>query len=115
MRMKRSPCIDPADLIRPPCWPSGTTCPNECASRLHDRVVRNHDELHGPWIGWRLVGRDLVGPGGIRVSPERMKGLMWRHESELRRDNARARNAQRKAGQQAVGKVTRIDMAARLC
>lgn len=111
MRMKRSVTTDPRDLIRPPCWPKDTECPNACAAALHSRVTQNHVELHGPWLGWRLAGRDLVGPSGIRVSPERMKGLMWRHESELRRDNARARNAQRKAGQQAVVTVLRINQA----
>ena len=46
---------------RPPCWPPDTPCPNTCAQAQADRIIRNHVELHGPWAGWRLAGRDPVG------------------------------------------------------
>ena len=111
MRMKRSPAIDPADLIRPPCWPKDTECPNPCAAELHKRITQNHVALTKEWAGWKLAGRDLVAPDGTRINPERLRGLAWRHASELRRDNARARNLQRKAGQQAVVTVLRINQA----
>lgn len=70
--------------VRPPCWPAGTQCPNDCAAALHDRVTRNHVALSGPWAGWRLAGRDLVAPDGQRINPQRLTGLMWRDAQELR-------------------------------
>ena len=59
------------------------------------RVVHKHVELHGPWSGWRLAGRDLVAPDGQRLSSERLRGLMLRASLEARRDAARARREQR--------------------
>lgn len=70
--------------MRPPCWPEGQPCPNRCAGDLHERVTRNHTTLHGPWAGWRMAGRDIVSPDGDRISPERLRGLIWRQEAEKR-------------------------------
>lgn len=79
---------------RPPCWPDdGSSCPNHCAQAHADRILRNQVELHGPWAGWRLAGRDLVSPEGLRLPERRLRGLVWRAEAEERRDRARARNA----------------------
>jgi len=97
-------CIDP----RPPCWPNDQPCPNSCAQAHHTRIVRNHTELHGPWFGWRMAGKYLVSPEGVRLTPERLKGLAWRQDAEARRDAARARNTARKAVLQ--GGVTVIRM-----
>ena len=60
-------------------------------------MVHNHTPLYGPWKGWRLAGRDLVSPDKVRLSPERLKGLVWRQDSEQRLANARARNTKAKA------------------
>ena len=45
-----------------------------------------------------------------RISPERMRGIMWRMEAEVRRDTARARNAKAKVSQGYV-KVVVVDLA----
>lgn len=37
------------------------------------------------WGGWRLRGRHLVSPEGQRITRERLIGLLWRDELELRR------------------------------
>jgi hypothetical protein len=79
---------------RPPCWPEGQRCPNACASAQHQRQVHNTTPLHGDWSGWRMAGADLVSPGGDRIRPERLLGLLWRQDAEARRDAARARNDQ---------------------
>lgn len=42
-------------------------------------------DLPGDWIGWRLRGRHLVSPDGERLTPERLSGLLWRDQLELRR------------------------------
>jgi hypothetical protein len=36
------------------------------------------------WTGWRIAGRWLVTPDRQRISPERLRGLLWRDEMELR-------------------------------
>lgn len=91
-------CIDPWDADRrPPCWPVGQSCPNPCAMAHYSHVVHNHVDLAGPWAGWRLAGRDLVGPGrgrdAVRISVDRLRGLLWREAAE-----ARLRAAQAKSG-----------------
>ena len=91
---------------RPPCWEARKPCPNQCAAQVFDQVTRNHVRLHGPWAGWRLVGREMVSPEGVRVSPERMKGLMWRQEAEARLTAIRARNSN--SGHRGVVTVLRI-------
>lgn len=42
-----------------------------------------------------MAGRDLVAPDGARISPERLRGLLWRQEAEERRDAARTRREKR--------------------
>lgn len=80
--------------MRPPCWPDGP-CPNDCARDLHDRIAHNRTRLNGPWEGWRMAGRDLVAPDGDRITPERLRGILWRQEAEARRDALRARRKPR--------------------
>ena len=46
-------------------------------------MVHNHTPLYGPWKGWRLAGRDLVSPDKVRLSPERLKGLVHRRDFRL--------------------------------
>lgn len=42
-------------------------------------------EGNSKWFGWRLRGRHLFAPDGSSMTPERLRGLMWRDEMELRR------------------------------
>lgn len=84
-------------ITRPPCWPDGQPCPNDCAAALHERVVYNHLDLTGPWQGWRFRGRDLISPSGLRLTPERLLGLAWRQHNEARLFQVRSRNAAAKA------------------
>ena len=78
-------------MRRPPCWPEGQPCPNDCATQLYAQIVHNRLTLTGPWDGWRFAGRDLVAPDGQRISPERLRGILFRQALEARRDHARAR------------------------
>ncbi|TWT23617.1 hypothetical protein FQY83_03030 [Luteimonas marina] len=79
----------------PPCWPKGQACPNECAASLYEREIYNRAPMHGPWAGWRMAGRELVSPDGDRITPERLRGLVWRLRAEARRDAARAAREKR--------------------
>lgn len=42
-------------------------------------------DLVGDWYGWRLRGRHLVSPEGEWITQERLSGLLWRDQLELRR------------------------------
>lgn len=94
---------------RPPCWPEGQPCPNPCADAHYRRTVYNQIDLTGPeWAGWRLAGRYLVAPDKTRITPERIRGLLWRQEAEARRDAARARSA---TGSQQLVRVVVVQLA----
>lgn len=84
--------------------------PEEMAARIYDLMIYNKTSLYGPWKGWRLAGRDLVSPDGLRVNPERLKGLVWRQEAELRREATRARKAQKERSSGATVKVLVVDL-----
>jgi len=107
MRMKRTPSPDAMAITenRPPCWPDDNKA-NPCALAHYNRVVHGHASLHT----WRQAGRYLVSPDGQRISPERMRGIMWRMEAEARRDTARARNTKAKVSQGCV-KVVVVELA----
>jgi hypothetical protein len=90
--------VDPWDTHRrPPCWAVGQTCPNPCAKAHYDHVVYNHVPLAGPWAGWRLAGRYLVGPGprrsSVRITPERLRGLLWAEAARERTEAAKVRSS----------------------
>lgn len=96
-------------MDRPPCWQDGKK-QNPCALAHYERVVHGHTDLRADWLGWKQRGRYLVAPDGQRISPERMRGIMWRLDAEARRDAARARNAKRKVSQGSV-KVVVVELA----
>lgn len=99
-------------IVRPPCSPSDRSQPNPCAQAHYDRVVHGNHSFTGEWLGWKQRGRWLVSPNGDRISPERMKGILWRLQAEERRDSAKARNAQRrKAVSQEMVKVVVVNLA----
>lgn len=72
-------------------------CPNTCASQLHERLVHNNTPLYGPWAGWRMAGRVLVSPDGDRISPERLRGILFVESNRLRLHQLRMRAAARLA------------------
>jgi hypothetical protein len=47
----------------------------EIATSLQDRVHCRYT-LSGPWAGWKIRGRVLIGPNGQRVTPEFLKRLI---------------------------------------
>lgn len=65
------------NLERPPCWPEGQRCPNDCAGQLHERVTYGTTPLHGHWTGWRIAGRFLIAPSRQRAAPELLAHLMF--------------------------------------
>lgn len=55
-------------------------CNAEHPEGHYERVVHNKTALYGPWTGWRMAGRFLVAPDRDRITPERLRGLLW-HET----------------------------------
>jgi hypothetical protein len=109
MRVTRNPNAHAVDL-RPPCWVDGQK-QNPCAVAHYDHVVNGHVDLRADWLGWKQRGKWLVSPQGDRISPERMKGILWRLQAEDRLAIAKARNAQGKAVRHQPVKVVVIDLA----
>lgn len=66
------------DVLRPPCWPEGHRCPNNCAAQLYQRVIYAHTPLHGPWEGWRLAGARLVSPHREWIDPATLDRYLFR-------------------------------------
>lgn len=67
------------------CW----HCKAESPDEHHARVVHGVCALYGPWSGWRLAGRELVSPDGDRLSPERLRGILF---GERHRPRSRSKN-----------------------
>jgi hypothetical protein len=55
------------------CW----HCKAESPAAHYERITHNKTALYGPWLGWRLAGRFLIGPL-VRITPERLSGIAWR-------------------------------------
>lgn len=53
----------------PPCCPDGRIT-NKCAAAEYSRRVTESYPLGGHWRGWRIQGRHLIGPGGLRFTPD---------------------------------------------
>lgn len=99
-------------MNRPPCWLEGQS-PNACANALYEHTVHNRTPLYGDWSGWELRGRDLVAPDGQRISPGRLRGLLWRDTLELRRAGYASRRAAEKGRRRAqLVKVVVVELAA---
>lgn len=72
----------------PPCHEVGKQ-PNACAFARYDRMIHNKAPLYGEWTGWRMAGRHLVAPNGVRFSPKELDAIAWaRKHAELRERKA---------------------------
>lgn len=47
------------------------------------------------WQRYRFQGEYLIAPGGERITPHRLEGLLWRQASEQRLAQVRARKRRR--------------------
>ena len=48
-------------------------------------------DLPGAWLGWRLRGRHLVSPHGDRISPARLRGILFLEAMQKRLARGRLR------------------------
>lgn len=60
----------------PPCLKPGEAL-NACARAVYAFEVNSTADLSGEWAGWRLRGRVLISPDGDRISPARLRGLLF--------------------------------------
>lgn len=64
---------------------------SEAEAFMYDACVLCHIDLSQEWRGWKIRGRDLVDPDGVRISVGRMRALMFREAADQRRDRAHIR------------------------
>lgn len=67
------------------------------------------------WAGWRVHGSYLIAPDGQRIHQRRLRGLMWREQTELHRagfaTRAQADSGKRPKRYGPTVKVVVIDLA----
>ena len=61
----------------PPCVRLGQPL-NPCAAARYAEQVLGHLDLFEDWRGWKFKGRYLVSPDGLKVNPERLRGILFR-------------------------------------
>lgn len=80
----------------PPCTTPGTR-PNLCARRHYDQHVMHNVDLPGPWAGWKIRGKWLIGPGGRKITRQQIEERFGRTRNdgapESGPPNARMANA----------------------
>jgi len=64
----------------PCCQPSGRIA-NTCAESVYRQRVDGYYRLNGAWSGWRIQGNKLIGPQGLRFTPQTLANA-WRSYSE---------------------------------
>lgn len=64
-----------AMLLRPPCWPEGTSQPNKCASKHYAQQVYGEFHLTQEFTGWRIKGGRLIAPGGRKLTVQQLRKL----------------------------------------
>lgn len=60
----------------PPCLVPGQPL-NACARGVYAFEINSTIDLTGPWHGWKLRGSVLVSPDKDRITPERLRGLLF--------------------------------------
>ncbi|WP_417473193.1 hypothetical protein [Luteimonas mephitis] len=59
-------------------------CQVEHPEAHHERVVYNKTPLYGPWVDWRMAGKDLTSSEADRISVRRFSGIPWAERSRKR-------------------------------
>ena len=77
------------------------------------QIVEIRTDIPAAWAGWSFSanGRHLVSPERDRITPERLRGLLWRDAMELRRAGLRSRSEAEKRVLRGRVKVVVVDLA----
>jgi hypothetical protein len=54
----------------PPCCGANGAVTNPCARTVYEQRVSGLVRLAGAWKGWRIQDGALIGPGGVRWTPQ---------------------------------------------
>lgn len=61
----------------PPCVRLGVPM-NPCARARYAEQVLGELDLFDEWRGWKFKGKYLVSPDGLKVNPQRLRGILFR-------------------------------------
>jgi hypothetical protein len=76
----------------PPCCPDGRVA-NPCAETVYRQRVDGFIRLAGAWTGWRIQGHALIGPHGLRFTPQTLRNA-WYSYSLTDESDKRSHSAQ---------------------
>lgn len=62
-------------MDKPRCVSAGLGV-SPCLRSVYNWKVYGNGPLHGEWEGWRIAGRDLVAPGGRRISIGEIEAIL---------------------------------------
>lgn len=62
-------------MEKPRCVAAGLGV-SPCLRGVYNWTVYGNGPLHGEWQGWRIAGRDLVAPGGRRISLGEIESML---------------------------------------
>jgi len=65
----------------PPCCKPDGRIANSCAANLYRERVEGFKQLTGAWTGWKIQGNKLIGPNGLRFTPQTLTNA-WASLSE---------------------------------
>ncbi|MCC6756733.1 MAG: hypothetical protein IT474_02055 [Arenimonas sp.] len=97
--------MDKTPINAPPCVRLGEPL-NPCARARYEEQILKHLNLTGDWNGWKFRGRDLVSPDGERISPERLRGILYKEKADKSKRHAAAVAA---GNAQEPGRIIRLD------
>lgn len=80
--------------LAPPCIIPGEK-PNRCAIAHYSQHVMHSLPLPGPWTGWRIQGRWLIGPRGRKISREHLERVLQGAEEGPESGPAQVRECRR--------------------
>lgn len=63
----------------PPCVRLGVPM-NPCARARYAEQVLGELDLFDAWKGWKFRGNYLVSPDGLKVNPQRLRGILFREQ-----------------------------------
>lgn len=64
----------------PPCSHSGVT--RRCFAERYHQLIDGSFRLNHDWTGWRVQDRALIGPRGMRFTPQTL-AIAWRYLSRV--------------------------------
>lgn len=74
---------------------------------MTDWTDTDHIDPGGRWLHWRLRGNFLISPDGDRITPERLRGILFREDLTKRTAQWKALNSGSPLTQDLAGQLAR--------